>query len=62
MSHWRAAKAPIDYGVYENDRAEPIDYKKGKFKEPPHAVDMFIGGNTGRRSPRVSMPRVRAGR
>lgn len=58
MSHWKAAKAPVNYGAYENDRLEPFDYKTRKFVERPHAIDLLQSpGN--RRSPRVSAPRPR---
>jgi hypothetical protein len=63
MSHWRHAKFPVDHGVYEHDRAEPIDYKRGQFREVPHAVDTLIAAQRSRRStPRVKMPRPRTGR
>jgi hypothetical protein len=60
MSHWRKAKFPQDFGRYENDRAEPFDFKNRRFKEVPHAADL-ITGPTNRRMPAVSMPRPRLG-
>lgn len=63
LSHYQKAKMPKDFGTYENDRAEPIDYKRGRFKEVPHAVDTLITQQqSARRAPRVHMPRPRTGR
>jgi hypothetical protein len=59
MSYWKAAKAPLEFGTYEDDRGEPFDYKARRFKEVPHAADQFVDVAIARRTPRVTAPRPR---
>lgn len=59
MSHWTAAKTPIDLGTYSDDRAEPFDVKARKFKEPPHMVDLLEESGQNRRTPRYANTRAR---
>ena len=60
MSHWRPAKAPIEHGVVEDDRAERFDVAKKRFVKYPHAADLLTEDTTRRRpSVRGVRPRFR---
>lgn len=62
MSWWTKAKMPKEYPVISDDRARPFDMKRRQFKDHPHALDDFLDLNSGRRTPRVTVPRPRVGR
>lgn len=61
MSFWTAAKALLEFPVIEEDRAEIIDHRRGKFVEAPHAVDL-LNESRGRRTVSVRAPRPRFGK
>lgn len=59
MSWWEKAKALPEYAVVSDDQTKPFSYKGQRFKEHPHAVDLFRESATTRRAPSVRMPRPR---
>lgn len=62
MSGWRAALAARDFGVVPEDKAWAIDWKKGRLKEPPHALDLLVQKGRASRAPGIRRPRPRTGR
>lgn len=59
MSWWGKAKMPKEYPVISDDKARSFDVGRRQFREHPHAIDELVAPNTGRRTPRVTIPRPR---
>lgn len=60
MSVFGPTQVPGDLGHYPDDKAPPVDWKRGQMGKVPHAADFLTGGTT--RTPAVRMPRPRGGR
>lgn len=60
MSVFGPTQVPGDLGHYPDDKAPPVDWRKGEMGKVPHAADFLTGGRA--RTPAVRMPKPRGRR